>query len=590
MYNNTEYSDIVSIGFNSMRDGGGDRNIAIGTDSAYSLFGTDNVAIGHQSLYTMYNGKGNVAIGAAALFTAYDDTEDAGSVAIGFNALFSQTSGNKNVAIGYKAGESIQQGSANVIIGHASARTLNGGNNVIIGGLSNYPDDDTMYTFASENVIIGVDAAQAVTDGVYNTIIGTFQGLGLEGGDENIFIGGRNPGGAFNGFDVAPNMFNSIIIGGNQGRIAQNQDQNIVVLGNDGSEEYFWNDLNDAWGAISDVRDKTNTGSIDYGLDLIRDLPIKQYNWNRRNLYSSSIDNDGRFINQKVIWGTIAQDVLTIAEKYPVITGSFFYSSGSYKDGSRFDRIIFKPGIFLWPAIQAIKDLDQITVKLDDPQQSILANQIQIYNTSSEFAFQISGSSGDVLTVFSDTGSVVISGSINISGSIISSDLTTSPSSTSYFYDAQQYDIQDYRHIYYYLSSEVSSSNANSWRNTILNNTNQIYLPINTDSSYYVRVKWIGRTNESGGNNISITREDYFYLQKDGNVVTGIQNINMLRSNDNIGFDTNYAIANISGTDNLVMQYRIGNYNGIIYDLSSRDFTFRTKAVVELLSVNFEAM
>jgi hypothetical protein len=387
--------------------------------------------------------------------------------------------------------------------------------------------------------LIGWRAGENITSGPQNTIVGYAAGSQATNkiGSKNIYYGwyAGYPGATMAGDGgVSPSngSTNNIIIGNNVGIVARGLTiafrSNQVVIGNNDNDYYYqWLA---GWYAPSDARDKIETGSIGLGLDFINQLDIKKFKWNKRSKYQDEGSNDGSLASSKYSWGVIAQNLIALTGSYPVLSDIIDTTEVSYKDGTPYEMYVFNHDLLLWPAVQAIKEVD---------------SKISNFNS-------------------------------NIS-------------SSQYFYDQREYEVQDYRHQFYYFSGEASSSSANSWSAATSNDQStgalKVTLPLN--SAHHIKIKWIGRSDETG-NIVSTLREDTILVQKDGGVLTYINKVNTVRTNEGIGFDTNYIgldTGDGSG-DGLALQFRIGNYEENIVDLSARSFNFRVKAVVEILSVD----
>jgi hypothetical protein len=109
--------------------------------------------------------------------------------AFGFGALSGLTSGSDNTAIGYDAASNLATGSGGVYVGHgvasAGASNISGINNSISG----YMAAPLLSGAASNNTILGSNAAPDITTGSGNIIIGHGAGAGLTTGSNNIIIG-----------------------------------------------------------------------------------------------------------------------------------------------------------------------------------------------------------------------------------------------------------------------------------------------------------------------------------------------------------------------------------------------------------------
>jgi hypothetical protein len=187
----------VAIGKNALEAlTTGDDNVVVGQGAADALTtGNKNIAIGRLALSSSQDADSCVAIGYAAMNADNDSSTD-GSIAIGQAALNNHAS-NLNLAIGFSAGKYVTSGGANTAIGYASlggnvTTNLTGNNNTVIG----HQAGRDMQGSADGNVIIGRNAAVAMTSGANNTLIGTNAGDALVDETHNVAIGTDALGGS----------------------------------------------------------------------------------------------------------------------------------------------------------------------------------------------------------------------------------------------------------------------------------------------------------------------------------------------------------------------------------------------------------
>jgi hypothetical protein len=449
----------------------------------------------------------------------------------------------------------------------------------------------------SQSVLVGWRAGENLTRGSSQTFVGYSAGAGANNttGNRNIHIGWYSgfPGGGLTAADggVQPGQdaTNNIVIGNNVGIInrgalvGDRSDQ--VIIGNNDSDYYYqWVA---GWNAPSDERDKTQTASLDLGLDFINQLQIKQYKWNKRSKYTNPVSNDGTLSGSRYAWGVMAQNLVALTGSYSVLSDIINTVSGSYRDGTQYEMYTFNHDLMLWPAVKAIQEINAKAIYTSSLDKTLTIGGIRIQTASSSlFTVSGSGSIGNILAINSNN----ISGSISINGVINGDSFESTPSTTKYFYDRSQYEVQDFRHQFHYLSGEVSSSVTNTWigaKTNVKIGSGIQYIKIPSNSTNSVKIKWVGRTDEVG-NIVSVIREDIILIQKDGNVISNIADVNTIRLNDGIGFDANYAALDIGdgSGDGVTIQFRIGNFDGTPVDLVGRNFTLRTKAIVEFLSVD----
>lgn len=106
----------------------GNRNTSVGYQSLRNTGGDDNAVVGFDALRFNTTGSQNAVVGAQAHVNSGTASR---SVAIGYGALEDATAGD-NIAVGYMAGASLTTGSYNITIGHlgnaGEARTIRIGN------------------------------------------------------------------------------------------------------------------------------------------------------------------------------------------------------------------------------------------------------------------------------------------------------------------------------------------------------------------------------------------------------------------------------------------------------------------------------
>ena len=173
--------------------GESNRNVAIGPNTLAGALNdaNDNIAIGNNSLLVNVSGDNNIAIGSSTLV---EHTTGGNNIAIGQDAM-NQTAGSNastssdNIAIGYNTlggdwADAVSD--KNVAIGNgAMAADLEGANNNVAIGY----DAGNDITQGDNNTCIGHQAGDALTTGSYNTVIGATSEISAVGGQNQIVIG-----------------------------------------------------------------------------------------------------------------------------------------------------------------------------------------------------------------------------------------------------------------------------------------------------------------------------------------------------------------------------------------------------------------
>ena len=169
-------------------------NTAIGYKSMSSnIGGTWNTALGYHTLNENTSGKSNTAIGHGSLNV---NKIGNGNTSIGNNAMSYNTSGSDNTAVGYKALYYNIKGIYNTAVGDSALyKNSTGDLNVAIGknALVNFIGDK------NNNIAIGAFAAENLTDGYNNIIIGTGLHAPNPTGSRQMYLGGAIYGDLSNG-------------------------------------------------------------------------------------------------------------------------------------------------------------------------------------------------------------------------------------------------------------------------------------------------------------------------------------------------------------------------------------------------------
>jgi hypothetical protein len=313
------------VGFRSLySQDSGYFNTAIGVQAAYNLTsGTSVTAVGHKSLFTNTVGESNTALGFNAL---YSNTTASEATAVGYQALYNNTTGVRMTAVGYKAGFSHVDSGGN-------------GENTYIGYLAG-----TLST-GYYNTIIGSRAAQYLSTGVNNVIIGIGAGStvnGLTTGGTNVYIGG----GANGSSTAASGQF---VIG----NTVVGQADATITIGSPAGKIYNSYGVNATWTQTSDERLKQDINSDTLGLSFINRLRPVTYSWKPSNEIEQSLPQYNE-VNQRttgvVMHGLIAQEVKAALDAEGVTTfAGWDMGSDGVQSISR--------EMFISPLIKAIQEL-----------------------------------------------------------------------------------------------------------------------------------------------------------------------------------------------------------------------------------------
>ena len=292
---------------------------------AANTTGASNTAVGKSALYANTTGADNVAVGSLALDA---NTTASYNTAVGKNALGANTTGTQNSALGWGAGLGITTGGDNTAIGSA----------VMYGGAGVTGTDNTgvgrealhTVTSGSGNTSVGNGALKANTTAANNTAVGSLALTANTTGAEAVAIGanalvsatdgGSNVAVGYKAGEDVTTGGNNIFLGKETGRSGSpggsiTTESNEVVMGNNNISVA---NIQVAWTAHSDKRDKTDVSPLDLGLDFIKKLEPVTYRWDKRSKYSDdqSVTPDGTHKEEQLEGGFLAQDVEVIENQH----------------------------------------------------------------------------------------------------------------------------------------------------------------------------------------------------------------------------------------------------------------------------------
>lgn len=161
-----------------------------GADVFWGFRGTNNLYIGLNAGRTLDStgspGSNNIAYGFDALYSTSSGSDN---IALGHYALRNNTTGNRNIAAGFNAQLNSAGASDNIAIGLEAmsgvSSTITGSDNIAIG---RHAMRDQISS-ATQNVVIGTNAALKITTGSRNVAFGANAMTGLTTGNDNIAFG-----------------------------------------------------------------------------------------------------------------------------------------------------------------------------------------------------------------------------------------------------------------------------------------------------------------------------------------------------------------------------------------------------------------
>ena len=311
-------SDNTAIGAGALRNNTtGHSNVAVGKDALTTITAKHyNTAVGFEALKSEATSGSNTAVGGLAMMTS-DGASNCTSVGkqsgylhttgdyctyVGANCAYNNTTGGENTAIGYVALYSNTTGQENTIMGSkANYGGTTASGNTVMGYRAMYTG-----TTAYSNTVIGSDAGYSMTEGHRNTFIGINAGYGTTTGDRNICIGS-------NAQTSSGTDYRSIMISTYEGTGKGNGTFHISA--GTGSGNGYQGNNSSAWATTSDRRIKKNIVDNTDGLDKIKQIQVKNFeyrtkdeitDWSGSDVDSVTIEKEGTQL------GVIAQEIQEI--------------------------------------------------------------------------------------------------------------------------------------------------------------------------------------------------------------------------------------------------------------------------------------
>lgn len=272
-------------------------NIGIGTNTLLGLTtGIENTAVGNAALVHVTTGNYNSAFGSFAL---EPNTTGEYNSAFGYSSLRSNTEGTNNAAFGVGALYSNKTGTGNAAFGNGALFSNIGGLYNSAFGMNalrnNIRDENSAFgknalfenTTGAANSAFGVGALVQNTTGNFNTAIGYLAGSNVTTGTNLVLIGNNSQ-------PSSPSATNQITLGNSSITSLRCNVTSITSL--------------------SDARDKKNIKDLTLGLDFIRKIKPREFNWDKREWYQGET-SDGSKMEQKPTAGFIAQELDEIQTK-----------------------------------------------------------------------------------------------------------------------------------------------------------------------------------------------------------------------------------------------------------------------------------
>lgn len=321
----------------------------------FNTTGSENLFIGSVSGLNNVGGSANTFLGVDS---GVENINGNGSTLIGY-AAGCRNNGQFNVHVGYYSGLGIYSGGGatptigtacqNVSVGALSGRHSYGCFNAFLGfsaGCCSGSNNNTYLGYLSgmcnssgaSNLYAGACSGVSGSSGNANVLLG-FRSGEIQSGSCNVFVGTRS------GLNVTTGT-NNLIIGHNSGQTTATPtglvnittESNRIVMGN---SSHTCAQIQVAWTAVSDVRDKCIFGPVPHGKGFLQNINPIEFAFKDRETGEVIDDQNKRR------YGFCAQEVLESEGDNPVIV--------STEDPNK----LFMTNDYLIPVIvNAIKELD----------------------------------------------------------------------------------------------------------------------------------------------------------------------------------------------------------------------------------------
>jgi hypothetical protein len=194
LYTTTAGTSNLRLGVNAGNSiaSGGIQNVCVGDEAGTAITTGDyNTAVGYKALYSDTLGNRSTAIGREALLNQnFTSDTDAYNIAVGYGAGLHNLTGYQNTFLGAFTGYYGTTTNGSTFVGYAAGfgndgSPLTGNNNTAVG----YQAGGLLQGGATENVLVGAYAGDAITTGSENVCVGLGAGGGITTGTRNTCIG-----------------------------------------------------------------------------------------------------------------------------------------------------------------------------------------------------------------------------------------------------------------------------------------------------------------------------------------------------------------------------------------------------------------
>ena len=292
-------------------------------------------AVGHRALKSLTTQNSCTAVGQGA---GHSLTTGAGrNTVVGGSALYNATTSYDTTCVGYAAGNDVTTGYYNTLVGSYTGQYITTGNH---------------------NVGLGDDAIPTTTTGNYNIGIGRYTGYGCTTASHNCIIGYANgyAGGQSNQLTGGGNT----LVSGGYTNVAAAADTGCVVLGFNitgrgsntaliGGSSHAYNQPNVSyWSVYSDRRLKKNIKDSTIGLDAIKAVKIRSYEYKTKD-EKDEVIADG--LKETAIIETLGPQVGVIAQELQAVMPDCVSTNAST------GVLTVNPENLQWAMVKAVQEL-----------------------------------------------------------------------------------------------------------------------------------------------------------------------------------------------------------------------------------------
>jgi len=355
---------------------GGNFNVAVGDEAGTAITtGDQNTFLGYRAGTTVNTAVNNVAVGTDAMqFALTADNSTFVGCQAGKGITGAKLTGNNNTVIGANAGLTLQGAATqNIIVGSLAADAMTTGSYNVILGVNAAGTSTT----GGQNIVIGQGSCgQGVLVGDRNVVIGDSAGQAITSAAGNVVIGAGacSSTGDINGEVPMQTATNCVILGNKAQVSAQNADSQhcigLEVIGNGNNTFTFGKAATDtsiafANGAISnpsDQRYKEDIVTSTAGLSFIKDLRPVTFKWKKEKdipsdhrEYVEGSNTRVQLSTGEINHGFIAQEVKAVIDAHSEIKDGFSMWSEQGETGGR-QRL--SPTALIPMLVKAIQELE----------------------------------------------------------------------------------------------------------------------------------------------------------------------------------------------------------------------------------------